>query len=95
MHVSVSEVTDIARGVEVVYHLTYETQGQTKPPCVADLVFRLLRLSNPVAIRGNPADGLSGQPEPGPAQPGLTTLRKGRPPANASICSRSNATARG
>jgi acyl dehydratase len=40
MHVSVSEVTDIARGVEVVYHLTYETQGQTKPPCVADLVFR-------------------------------------------------------
>ena len=40
MHVSVSEVTDIARGVEVVYHLTYETQGETKPPCVADLVFR-------------------------------------------------------
>ncbi|HEY5249141.1 MAG TPA: MaoC family dehydratase [Dermatophilaceae bacterium] len=40
MHVSVSEVTDIPRGVEVVYHLTYETQGQTKPPCVADLVFR-------------------------------------------------------
>ena len=40
MHVSISEVTDIARGVEVVYHLTYETQGQTKPPCVADLVFR-------------------------------------------------------
>ena len=40
MHVSVAEVTDIARGVEVVYHLTYETQGQTKPPCVADLVFR-------------------------------------------------------
>jgi acyl dehydratase len=40
MHVSVTEVTDIARGVEVVYHLTYETQGQTKPPCVADLVFR-------------------------------------------------------
>jgi acyl dehydratase len=40
MHVSVSEVTDIPRGVEVVYHLTYETQGQVKPPCVADLVFR-------------------------------------------------------
>jgi acyl dehydratase len=40
MHVSVSEVTEIAHGVEVVYHLTYETQGQTKPPCVADLVFR-------------------------------------------------------
>jgi acyl dehydratase len=40
MHVSVSEVTDIPRGVEVIYHLTYETQGQSKPPCVADLVFR-------------------------------------------------------
>lgn len=40
MHVSVSEVTEIKRGVEVVYHLTYETQGETKPPCVADLVFR-------------------------------------------------------
>jgi acyl dehydratase len=40
MHVSVIEVKDIARGVEVVYQLTYETQGETKPPCVADLVFR-------------------------------------------------------
>ena len=40
MHVSVSEVTEIKHGVEVVYHLTYETQGETKPPCVADLVFR-------------------------------------------------------
>ena len=40
MHVSIAEVTDVAHGVEVVYHLTYETQGETKPPCVADLVFR-------------------------------------------------------
>lgn len=40
MHVLVSEVTDLAGGVEAVYHLTYETEGQTKPPCVADLVFR-------------------------------------------------------
>lgn len=40
MHVSIAAVTDIAHGVEVVYHLTYETQGDTKPPCVADLVFR-------------------------------------------------------
>ena len=40
MHGSVSEVTEIPRGVEVVYHLTYETQGESKPPCVADLVFR-------------------------------------------------------
>jgi len=40
MHVSVTEVKDITNGVEVIYHLTYETQGETKPPCVADLVFR-------------------------------------------------------
>ena len=40
MHVSVSEVKDITGGVEVVYHLAYETEGQAKPPCVADLVFR-------------------------------------------------------
>ncbi len=40
MHVTISEVTEIKNGVEVVYHLTYETQGETKPPCVADLVFR-------------------------------------------------------
>ena len=40
MHVMVTEVKDIPRGVEVIYRLTYETQGQDKPPCVADLVFR-------------------------------------------------------
>ena len=40
MHVTVAEVTDIPRGVEVIYRLTYEAQGQDKPPCVADLVFR-------------------------------------------------------
>ena len=40
MHVTVIEVKDITGGVEVIYHLTYETQGQVKPPCVADLVLR-------------------------------------------------------
>ena len=40
MHVTVAEVKDVAGGVEVVYHMAYETEGQTKPPCVADLVFR-------------------------------------------------------
>jgi acyl dehydratase len=40
MHVSVAEVKDVSGGVEVVYHMAYETEGQTKPPCVADLVFR-------------------------------------------------------
>ena len=39
MHVSVAEVRDVTGGVEVVYHMAYETEGQTKPPCVADLVF--------------------------------------------------------
>jgi hypothetical protein len=36
----VTEVSDVKGGVEVVYHMTYETEGQAKPPCVADLVFR-------------------------------------------------------
>jgi acyl dehydratase len=40
MHVSLAELRDLAGGVEVVYHLAYETEGQAKPPCVADLVFR-------------------------------------------------------
>ncbi len=40
MHVSVAEVKDVSGGLEVVYHLEYETEGETKPPCVADLVFR-------------------------------------------------------
>jgi acyl dehydratase len=40
MHVAVTEVSDVKGGVEVVYHMTYETEGQAKPPCVADLVFR-------------------------------------------------------
>jgi acyl dehydratase len=40
MHVAVTEVNEVAGGLEVIYHMTYETQGQRKPPCVADLVFR-------------------------------------------------------
>ena len=40
MHVAVTEVRDVSGGVEVVYRMTYETEGQIKPPCVADLVFR-------------------------------------------------------
>lgn len=40
MRVSIADVRDVARGVEVVWHLEYETEGETKPPCVADLVFR-------------------------------------------------------
>ena len=42
MHVSLADVTDVPDGVQVVYHLEYEIEGQTKPCCVADLVFRYL-----------------------------------------------------
>ena len=44
MHVQLAEVRalDVPGGVgaEVVYRLTYEVEGQQKPCCVADLVFR-------------------------------------------------------
>ena len=40
MHVSIADVKDVQGGLEVVYHLEYETEGEPKPPCVADLVFR-------------------------------------------------------
>jgi len=44
MHVLVADVKAIegaaGRGAEVVYRLTYDVEGQDKPCCVADLVFR-------------------------------------------------------
>jgi len=44
MHVAVAEVKplgdDGTAGAEAVYRLTYETEGESKPCCVADLVFR-------------------------------------------------------
>jgi acyl dehydratase len=44
MHVVVAEVKAIdapgGEAAEVVYRLTYEVEGQDKPCCVADLVFR-------------------------------------------------------
>lgn len=41
MHVTLSEVKDIkGNGVETIYHLVYECEGETKPPCVADMVMR-------------------------------------------------------
>jgi len=41
MHVTLAEVKDIkGNGVETIYHLVYECEGQTKPPCVADMVMR-------------------------------------------------------
>lgn len=44
MHVQVAEVKELdspaGRGAEAVYRLTYEVEGDPKPCCVADLVFR-------------------------------------------------------
>ena len=40
MHVTLAALKDLEGGVEVVYQLVYETEGEPKPPCVADLVFR-------------------------------------------------------
>jgi acyl dehydratase len=40
MHVSLAEAVEIPGEIQVVYHLEYEIEGQERPPCVADLVFR-------------------------------------------------------
>ena len=40
MHVAVAEVKPLDGGAEAVYRLTYEIEGEPKPCCVADLVFR-------------------------------------------------------
>jgi acyl dehydratase len=40
MHVSLADVREVTGGVQVVYHLVYEVEGESKPCCVADLVFR-------------------------------------------------------
>jgi acyl dehydratase len=40
MHVEIAEVTPLDAGAEVVYRLTYEVEGEARPCCVADLVFR-------------------------------------------------------
>ena len=40
MHVALAEAVDITGGIQVVYHLEFEVEGQPKPCCVADLVFR-------------------------------------------------------
>ncbi|NNG18230.1 MaoC family dehydratase [Naumannella sp. ID2617S] len=40
MHVNLAEVKDLPGGIETVYRLSYEVEGEEKPCCVADLVFR-------------------------------------------------------
>lgn len=38
--VEVASVEEVAGGLQVTYHLTYEVEGHPKPPCVADVLFR-------------------------------------------------------
>lgn len=40
MHTNLAEVNELKGGVETIYKLTYEVDGEDKPCCVADLVFR-------------------------------------------------------
>ncbi|MCU1628149.1 MAG: Enoyl-CoA hydratase [Pseudonocardia sp.] len=40
MHVALADVRELAGGAQAVYRLTYEIEGEPKPCCVADLVFR-------------------------------------------------------
>jgi acyl dehydratase len=40
MHVALAEVKALDGGAEAIYRLTYEVEGEPKPCCVADLVFR-------------------------------------------------------
>ena len=40
MHVALAQVNEIGGGVETIFHLEYESEGATKPPCVADMVWR-------------------------------------------------------
>ncbi|HLZ39050.1 MAG TPA: MaoC family dehydratase [Mycobacteriales bacterium] len=40
LRVHLAEAEELTGGVQVVYHLEYEVEGGSKPPCIADLVFR-------------------------------------------------------
>ena len=40
MHVALAAVKEIQGGVETIFHLVYESDAATKPPCVADMVWR-------------------------------------------------------
>jgi acyl dehydratase len=40
MRVTLAEASAVPGGIQVVYRLEYEVEGEPKPPCIADLVFR-------------------------------------------------------
>ena len=41
--VELPSVDDVPGGVQATYRLTYEVDGSSKPPCVADIVYRYYR----------------------------------------------------
>jgi acyl dehydratase len=41
--VELPSVEDVSGGVQATYRLTYEVDGSSKPPCVADIVYRYYR----------------------------------------------------
>lgn len=47
MHVAVAEAVEIQGGIQVVYHLEFEAEGQARPCCIADLVFRYYGVAEP------------------------------------------------
>ena len=47
MHVTLAEAVEILGGLQAVYRLEYEIEGQAKPCCVADLVFRYYGVAEP------------------------------------------------
>jgi acyl dehydratase len=42
MGAEVTSVEDVPGGVQATYTLTIETEGSTKPSCVAEVVYRYL-----------------------------------------------------
>lgn len=42
-HLEIAAVEEVTGGTQVVYRLTYEIDGGTKPVCVAEIVFRYYR----------------------------------------------------
>ena len=40
MYAELAEALEIEGGIQAVYHLEFEIEGQQKPCCVADLLFR-------------------------------------------------------
>lgn len=51
--IEVASVEEVSGGLQVVYRLTYEVDGGTKPVCVADIVFRYYA-TGPVAPTPSP-----------------------------------------